>query len=147
MSYTVENQRFKKMVLDAFNRQQQTSLTVDNTTFLPQTPLGSEVARFVVVTKNTEDELRLLVQVQPFANFSDVSRFVMKVLPNYSAGSGNDEIWVASVVLSRSDYREFQRYLHSREFVAKTTLPPFVVTKQGGRLRTQSGLAIKQQRF
>jgi hypothetical protein len=147
MSYNVENLRFKKLVLDSFNRQTQTSLTVENTTFLPQAPLGVEVARFVVVTKNANDELRLLVQLQPFSYFSDVSRFVMKLLPNYSAGSGNDEIWVANVVLSSSDYREFQKYLASREFTSKTSSPPFVVTQAGGRLRTQSGLAIKQQRF
>ena len=147
MKLSLELETFKMLITKSFNRQLNCNIPVSEFEFIPQNPQNNEVGRYLVVTKNQEDDVRLLISIISFAPYSDVELFKLQLLPNYCAGDNRDEVYVTRVLLCDFEFPEFRRYLSGSEYKDLFARSTNVLSQDGRVVKTQSGFPISTQNF
>jgi hypothetical protein len=69
-----------------------------------------------IYSKRADDNFKIKLYVTGFNNFTSVQNFVLTQEQGYSTGL-NDEIHVANCLLNRTEYRSFELYLYSAQFL------------------------------
>lgn len=69
-----------------------------------------------IYSKRQDDNFKIKLYITGFSVFTTVDRFVLTQEQNYSTGL-NDEIQVANCSLSKAEFRTFEMYLYSAQFM------------------------------
>ena len=101
--------------LTAFRLQRGITFNVADFDLIIDKPAQNSFCSFYVVSKRTDDHLRLKLYVNNFSKFTNVESFRLIQEQNYSSGA-NDEVQLANMTLDVTEFRSFQQYLLSDQF-------------------------------
>lgn len=79
-------------------------------------PNENSLCSIYIFSKRQDDNFRIKLYVTGFSTFTTVDRFVLTQEQNYSTGA-NDEIQVSNCSLSKAEFRTFEMYLYSADFM------------------------------
>lgn len=84
-------------------------------------PSTTSLCSLHLVSKRTDDHLRIKLYVKDFGSFTSLSNLVLMQEEGYTAGP-NDEVHVGSITLDRVAFRSFYQYLISPQYQSDIVL-------------------------
>ena len=115
----IQKQTIITMALTAFKAQKGIILNPADFELYIDKPNTTSLCSLYLNTKRTDDHFRIKLYVTEFVIFSNVENFRLTQEQNYSTGY-NDEVHVANIKLDKSEFRSFQQYLLSNQFIQDT---------------------------
>jgi hypothetical protein len=79
-------------------------------------PAQGGLCSIYIYSKRQDDNFKIKLYITNFSSFTSVGQFVLTQEQNYSTGS-NDEVQLANCVLSKLDFKTFEIYLYSNDFL------------------------------
>lgn len=136
---------FFPVIAEAFNEQRATRLDPNGFILMMTVPVSKkDNAGFVMVTKRTDDFLRLRLRFDKYADYTAVGEFKMKHEMNF-ASSLFEIFWETEMILDRSKFQEIGQAIRSELYQAWLKADHIIRLENGGKLMTEYNSFVKHQ--
>lgn len=146
MTFLEQQAKLREFILEAYNRQQGTSLVPSEWSVLYDRVIPGTILSVTLFTEASRKQTRIRFIVKEVGKQNNISAFEQKLKPNFPAGSLQDEVFEATGTVKVADFPDVFNYLNSEEFKKYNSTPRRIATQSGKTLTLMSGHPIETQR-
>lgn len=146
MSILEEQAKLKAILLEAFDKQYGANTSTEEWSIMYNRLEKGVILSMTLFTAITSDFAKIRLDITGIGLVTSFKPFALRVRPNMGSGNLNDEVFVTTGEVLKSDFPDVFNYLNSAEYKAFQNTPPRIRTTNGGVLLSMGGVPIETQR-